>query len=160
MGAYATTTSFTVLLPNFLKGNSASDTAGVAMLSAHISRAENKVNAYLSTRYALPFTSVPPLIRDLSEDIACYYAIRGSYTQDGQRDNKYLDDFKEAISTLEEIRDGKTHLVLTDGTAVNPMASNRYLSSTKDYAPTFNLDTTTAWKTDSDRLSDIEDERA
>ena len=160
MGAYATVTSFSLLLPNVLKGNTTtSDTFGTAMLSSHIDRAENTVNAYLSTRYTLPFTSVPPIIRTLSEDIACYYFIRASYVQDGQRKNEYQDSFKIAITTLENIRDGKTQLVLTDGTMVNPMSSNRYLSSTKDYAPTFDLDSPRAWRTDYNRLEDIEEGR-
>lgn len=160
MGAYATTTSFSELLPNFLKGNTTtSDTFGAAMLSRHIDRAENIVNSYVSTRYSLPFTSVPPLVRTLTEDIACYYAIRGSYVQDGERKNEYMDAFKLAMDTLADIKAGLTHLVLSDGSLLNPQASSRYLSSTKDYTPTFDLDTVTSWKLDPERLTDIEGER-
>jgi phage gp36-like protein len=172
MGDYATTTSFPQLLPYLLKSNSESDSTGVAIIAAHILRAEAVVNSYLVNRYAsqvptggwgLPWgsswgalsVSVPPILRTLTEDIASYYVIRGSYVQDGQRKNEYAEDFKFAIKQLEEIRDGKISLADTSGTIIAQATTGRYISSTKNYAPTFNDDAPENWETDNDKESDI-----
>ena len=49
MGKYATTTSIPNLLPQFLAGNtSASDTAGTALFSKHIDRAESRVDSCIT----------------------------------------------------------------------------------------------------------------
>lgn len=159
MGIYATTTSFPNLIPNILAGNSTADSAGVDALSAHITRAESVVNSYVSARYSLPFTTVPPLIRTLSEDISSWFHIRGVSVQDGQRDNPWYSTYKDALKMLEEIRDGKTQLSLTDGSALSPAATSRFLSSTDGYAATFNQDPAEDWDVDPDRLDEIEGER-
>lgn len=160
MGSYATTTSISNLIPFFLKGNTTtSDTTGVALFSAQVDRAEGEVNSFLSARFAMPFSTVPPLVRSLTEDIACYYTIRAAYTHDGELQNKFLDDFKSAFETLQSIRDGKTNLAYTDGSLVPSRSSDRYLSNTNDYSPTFNLDSARKWKVSGNRLDDIKDER-
>lgn len=155
MGDYATTTSFPQLLPYILQGNSVSDTAGVAIIAAHITRAEGVVNSYIAGRYALPFTSVPPIVRTISEDLASYYIIRASYVQDGQRKNEYLPAYKDAMSMLEQIRDGKMPLALTDGSILTANTSGRYKSSTENYSPIFELDSEESWDADADQIDDI-----
>jgi phage gp36-like protein len=155
MGDYATTTSFPQLLPYILQGNSVSDATGVAIIAAHITRAEGVVKAYVANRYSLPFAVVPPILRTLSEDLASYYTIRASYVQDGERKNEFLPSYKDAMSMLEQIRDGKMPLALTDGSMVSQNANSRYKSSTEQYSPIFNLDSEEAWDADPDQISDI-----
>lgn len=159
MGIYATTTSFTNLIPNILAGNSTSDSAGVDALSAHITRAESIVNSYISARYSLPFTVVPPILRTLSEDIASYFHLRGVMVQDGQRENQWYTSYKLAIEMLKDIKDGATQLALTDGSAVGPASTSRFLSSTDGYSQTFNLDSPEDWDVSSTRIDDITDGR-
>lgn len=160
MGLYATTTSIPNLLPQFLKGNSTgSDAGGAAAFSAHIDRAEAVVNSKLTNRFALPFTTVPPLVRSMAEDIACFYALRAAIAQDGQVDNKQIERFSPAFDTLDQVAAGKMGLALTDGSAVSANSTSRIRSSTLDYAPTFNLDDPKDWAIDEDRLSDIGDAR-
>ena len=167
MGDYATTTSISNLLPQFLVGNStSSDTANTAVFSAQIDRAENTVKSMAGARYdisAFRFgtttTNVPPLLRTLSEDMACWFAIRAGYVQDGGRRQEYLDDYKEAKSTLTDIRDGKQVLLYTDGTEVPTRATARFLSDTDGYSHIFNMDDEESWDVDADLLDDIADER-
>lgn len=160
-GDYATTTSIADLLPNFLKGNtSSSDSAGVAIFGKHIQRAEALVNSVVGQRYALPFivgtmtTNVPPILRSLTEDIACYYVMRGTLNQDGKNMNPYLSEFKFAIETLNKIGAGDIVLVDTTGSQVTPLSSSRFLSSSKTYTPVFGLDSSTAWRRDPDEVVD------
>lgn len=160
MGLYATTTSIPNLLPQFLKGNSTgSDAAGAAAFSAHIDRAEALVNSRLTNRFALPFTTVPPLVRSMAEDIACFYALRAAIAQDGQVDNKQIERFASGFETLELVAGGKMGLAMTDGSAFSANSANRIKSSTLGYSPTFNLDEPKDWAIDEDRLSDIGDAR-
>ena len=159
MGLYATTSSISELLPNFLRGNTTtSDTAGVNLFSRHIDRAEGVVNSYIRARYSLPFitatttTNVPPIIRTLTEDITCWYTARASYAQDSQLRQEYLDTFKGAMETLGEIRDGELKLAQTAGTAATVLSANRMLSSTEGYQSTFDMDKPSAWEVDPDYL--------
>lgn len=161
MGRYATTTSISDLIPNFLIGNTTtSDTAGTAMFSKHIDRAEGIVNTYVSARYSLPFTTVPPVLITLSEDLACYFAVRSAYTQDGQNKNQYYPEYKWAMEQLDSIRKGEIKLTLTDGSEVTGDTSNRYISSTENYTPVFGIDNPENWKVDPDLIDDQRDARS
>lgn len=160
MGIYATTSSLPFLLPFALKGNSASDTTGVAIFSKCIDRAESVVNSFLATRYSMPFSPVPPVVATISEDLACCYFVRGSYVQDGQRENRYDEKFcNAAMELLQQMKDGKIPLTLTDGSLVPTRAASRMLSNTENYSPTFNQDEPTNWAVSSNRLDEIEGER-
>ena len=162
MGFYATTTSLSELIPNFLKQNTTtSDTAGTAMFSRHIDRAESVINSAISRLYILPFivgtttTNVPPILRTLTEDIACYYALRSSYTQDGASKNPYLDAYKSAMDMLADLAKGEIKLADTSGSLV-AVRSSRYLSDKEGYTPIFGLDDENEWKRDPDEVSDQE----
>lgn len=166
MGVYATTTAISELIPRFLSGNTTtSDTAGTNIFSRHIDRAEGDVMSYVGSRYDVfgfrvgtTTTNVPVIMRTLSEDIACYYAVRGSYVQDGQLKQEYLDKYEKAMGSLAAIKDGKLGLAYTDGSAVPPRTT-RFVSSTQDYTPIFNLDAPENWDIDPDQESDIESAR-
>lgn len=159
MGLYATTTSISELLPNYLKSNTTtSDTYGTAVFSRHIDRAEGVVNSFLAARYALPFTTVPPIVRTLSEDLASWFAARGAYAQDSQLRQEYLDRFDDAVDMLREIRDGKLKVALTNGSLVSPQSTSRFLTST-DYSHVFNLDEPESWGVDADQIDDMENAR-
>ena len=161
MGIYATTTSFSNLLPYFLRGNTTtSDTTGESIITEEILNAESVVDSYVSARYSLPFVLVPPLIRTLSKRLTQCQIILGSYVQDGERDNDYWKAYcDQAYKTLESIRDGKTKLAITDGSILTPTLTNRFKSNNEDYTPIFGLDTSTAWVVDSDKLDAISDSR-
>src|SRR4051812_26528501 len=112
MGRYATTTSLALLLPGYAEGDTTTvDEVAKNRFSKHIDRAESIVDAAIGRRYSLPFvsegdtttTNVPPVIRTITEDIATYYAMRGSFSQDGKIKNPYLDDYKSAMDMLEQI---------------------------------------------------------
>lgn len=161
MGTYATTSSLSQLIPNFLSGNTTtSDVAGTGMFSRHIDRAESIVNTYVTARYSLPFTTIPPVLRTLSEDLACYFAVRSAYTQDGQNTNQYYPEYKEAIKTLEAIQKGDLKLALTDGSVIPTATNNRYISSTENYTPVFGPDDPENWKVDPDQVDDQANARA
>lgn len=166
MGDYATTTSISELLPNFLKSNTTlSDIEGTNIFSRHVTRAEGIINASLAGRYSLPFivgtttTNVPPKVRTVAEDIASYFAIRGAYTQDGEIDNKFRNEYKTALEWLEAVRDGEDNLAYTNGSLVPQQATVRFQSTTKNYTPIFKLDEPSSWQVDPDQIDDIANSR-
>lgn len=166
MGEYATTTSISQIVPGYLQAEtSAVDDVGAARFSKHIDRAESIVNAAIGRRFSLPFitgtttTNVPPILRTITEDIATYYAMRGSFSQDGKVRNPYLDDYKAAISMLEQIAVGTMPLVYTGGSEVPADSSNLFLSTTKNFRPIFGLDDAPDWHRDPDEVRQTEAER-
>lgn len=167
MGDYATTTSIPALLPNYLRGNStAVDPAGTAVFSGHITRAESVVNAYIGRRYSLPFivgtttTNVPPILRTISEDLACFYAMRSSFNEDGKIKNPYLDSYQGAMSILEGIGLGTIPLTYTDGSEVPSAAASLAKATTRQYTPVFGLDNATSWRRDPDEVRDTRANRS
>lgn len=160
MGSYATTTSLSELFPGFLSGNTTtSDTAGANQFSRHIDRAESVVNSYLTARYSLPFTTVPPILRTISEDLALYFLVRSAYTQDGQNKNQYHDEYKWAMTQLDKIGKGEIKLALTDGSIVAPNTAARIISSDTNYTRIFGKDDPDQWKRDDDEITDTSNAR-
>lgn len=163
MGFLATTTSISDLLPNYLVGNTtASDTAGVAIFSRHIDRAEGLIMSSISGRYdgsKFTTTNYPPILRQIAEDISCFYAIRGASTQDSGKENKNLKWFEQAFSTLSMIVEGEMKLAYTDGSLVLSNAGSKFKSSATGYTQIFNLDTETAWGLSPTQSDDIDEAR-
>lgn len=157
MGSYATTTSISELIPEFLKGNTTTaDSEGTSIFSRAIDRAEGVVNSALVVRWSLPFSTVPPKVRTITEDLATYFALRAVYAQDSQIQQRYLDAFNTANKDLELLRSGKAGLALTDGSLLPGNASNRYLSTTKNYDPITQRDDQYHWKRDDNEIDDTE----
>lgn len=160
MGSYQTTTAISKILPGFLAGNSTTtDEFGTAFFSQKLDDAEARINGVIASRYSLPLSPVPPLLRTLAGDIAAYYAVRSGFTVDGLQRNQYLDDFKEAIQTLALIREGKMSLTYTDGSLVPVNTSGRFMSNTEGYTPVFQRDDPKNWDRDQDEIDDTENSR-
>lgn len=161
MRRYVTTTSIPVLMPSFLQGNtSASDTAGVDIFSNAADYAEGELNAALVARYdpsswtTTGSPGIPPMVRGIAADMACFYAIRNTGVQDSQVRNLSLDSYEKVFDKLALLREGSLALAYTDGSLVPTRSSGRMLSSTEGYTPIFGLDTETAWERDPDEVDD------
>jgi phage gp36-like protein len=156
MGKYLSTTSISIVLPGFLKGDTTtSDTNGVAIFSQQIDNAEAKINAAIANRYDISdFTVVPPLLRLLTEELAIYQVLmRTGYRADDR--NEYADDYKAAKDTLKALADGDIKLTDSSGEEIAQVISTKMLSDKKDYAPIFDLDKEECWAVDSKQLDDI-----
>lgn len=166
MGRYVTTTSIPVLMPSFLAGNTtASDTAGVDIFSNATDYAEGELNATIVTRYdpsawtTTGSPGIPPMVRGMAADMACFYSIRNAGVQDAQVKNLSLDTYARVFDRLDLLREGKLAISYTDGSLVPTRSAGRMLSSSEGYTPIFGLDTETAWERDSDEVSDQSSDR-
>lgn len=167
MGRYATTTSISLLLPNWLVSNTtSSDTYGTSVWSISADQAEAEVNAAIVARYdpsswtSTGSPAIPPMVIKLTQDLACLYAVRAAMTQDSQIKNPNLDSWERAHDTLKQIQDGIMKLAYTDGSLVPTRSSSRIVSSHAGYAHIFALDNEKNWGVDSDQLDDISTERS
>lgn len=160
MGTYCTTTSLETLW-----GGTSFDGL-TALASEMIDQAEGEINKYLSQRYDIssaPFqtsTTIPPAIQNICK----WYSIGYLYeaTARGSKDSfaradRYL---KKAEKNLMDIINYDANLLDSSGAEVADDADDlQILSSTSDYAPTFNEDSPLNWEVDPDKVSDIESER-
>lgn len=78
-----------------------------------IQKADDEINAYVATRYAVPFSPVPTLIKTLSVDMAIWnlYARR---RMDSETVTKRYD---RAVKLLRDIAEGKASVGETPGPA-------------------------------------------
>lgn len=83
------------------------------VVDSALQRAGDTMNAYLAARYALPLAFVPRQLVDICCDITRYKLCGADVTETDVVRLRY----KDALKTLELIRDGKIDIGLTD---VNP----------------------------------------
>ncbi len=166
MGRYATSSSISLLLPNWLNGNTtSSDTYGADIWSTSADRAEGYVNAAIVARYdPSTWTStgtpvIPPLVRKITEDLACLYAVRSAITQDASVKNANLAEWEKAEATLFEIRDGLIKLADTQGALVPTRSGTRFMSSTQGYNHIFGMDNERTWGSGDVEQNAIDDDR-
>ena len=160
MGVYVSSTAYSLMLPGFLKGNTtSSDTFGTSMFDRQVLNAEGLVNACIAPYYSIAdFTAIPPLLRKLTEDIAIYNVIKATGYRADDR-NEYLVDFRSAIDTLNEIKEGKIKLTDTAGATLPVISSSRFLSDKTGFTPIFGLDAPFCWKRDDDEIDETDASR-
>lgn len=143
------------------------DTATSALASEMINDAEAEVNKYLSRRYDIgtaqfqTTTSIPPIVKSLSTTLAEGFMwgrmSRGS--KESLTRGKEL--IKMVTDNLALIANFGADLLDSNGAVIPDSSSgiNRVLFNTEQYANTFNEDDSLSWRVDSDKLSDIANER-
>jgi phage gp36-like protein len=89
-----------------------------SVLTRAIEDAETEINGYLTKRYSLPLSSVPPILQRLTCDIARYY-LSGDRTTEQVR-NRYTD----VIRLLKSIASGEVMLEGASALASNPVGVN------------------------------------
>ena len=159
MGTYATHTSISIRLPDIMDANTTtSDAKFKNTFSNYINQGESEFNSVAAKRYGLPFTTVPPLARTISFDIAAYYTIRAFSSRDWPNRNAMLEDFGKAFDTLKMIEEGKMKLALTDGSLIGPLSTFAQTNRTNE-DPVFDLDDPTQWAVDQNRIDDMSNSR-
>ena len=165
MGTYCTTTTLSLVMV----GVNFSATNMTTLGSKAIDQAEAEVNKFLSKRYDLTAsifqtsTSTPPLVKMLTEKLSEAYMwqflSRGGAGKESLARAKEL--ITEAKDNLKQIADWKLDLIGSTGAVIADMSntSQRVLCNTSSYTTTFDEDDELDWAVDSDKLSDIADNR-
>lgn len=138
-----------------------------AIIGAHIVRAEAFINGKLARRYDVPFTTTPPLVGIIAEDITSYYTYRSLYAKDNHNTSQRISEYggdgtTTAFALLEQIRIGEIDLVTTAGALISERTTEQTDSvqyTNESYTPIFDVDDTMNWSVDSDRLTAISEAR-
>lgn len=110
----------------------------------------------------MPFTSTPPLVQTISEDLTAYFTYRSFYTQDNMNKSDYFAELREeAMKLLEQIKDGDMDLVDSTGAVIGEKTGTASIidSTTRSYHSTFDIDPIDEATFDSDRLEAVRDAR-
>lgn len=85
-----------------------------ALVARAIADADALIDGYLKARYALPLSATPPLVKDLSQRVAIYYAHANVASQ------KIKDDYEQALKQLRDVASG---LIALDAAGADPAPS-------------------------------------
>ena len=163
--SYSTNTTITLILPGLPQTTSAAGhSTTLALVDQHIARADNVINGKIAIRYNVAnFTStVPPLVKTISEDITSYFTYRSLFSSDNQNLNEWTDKYKESIQMLDDIRNGDMDLIDENGNIIGEKETSdvdKIESTTQDYQPFFDEDEPIEWAVDGDKLTNIKDNR-
>lgn len=104
-----------------------------------ITRAENLINAKIGGIYAVPFTTVPPIIKTLAEEISAFFIMRTLFTEDSVNKSDWTLLFKESMKLLDDIAAGKITIVDAAGAAIGQQA-DALSSNNSGYPSVFDMD--------------------
>lgn len=163
MGTYSTYTS----LQTLMLGVDFSLTSNQSLGTLAISRAETEINKYLSKRYDISSTtfqtstSVPPMIRDLCNELSCGYMYKYLSRGGVSSYDKAKEFIDPVIENLKLIKDYEVDLLNTAGSIIAEGATSafRIQSNTDTYSSTFDEDSELSWEVDKDKLEDISNGR-
>lgn len=127
----------------------------------YIRFAESEVDAKIATRYTLPFSQTPPVIRSIATEKSLIKVLDRFFTGQTEGENDWRNvRKKECDALLKDIVDGKMTLVDSAGAVIGARDDiHGILSSTSEYTPTFDHGNAIFQEVDPDRIDDEEDEK-
>lgn len=133
-------------------------TLSSASIMSFIGRAENEINAALSVRYTIPVSGSPPLLKDLSEELAAVRILRRFFSQEKENLSEWIDGWNTEIhDRLRALATGSASLVTSAGVRLDGDGQTLApWSSTSQYKPTADVRDATRQHVDIDRLRDEE----
>jgi len=157
-------TTYTSIFTGILSQHTVT-TFGTASAIECLDEGERCIDGFIARRYDVSsFTSTAevPLLKNINNHLTGYYLLRANFTNDGQNINEWVNEFyQRAIEKLEQLRDRKIDLVDSDGDLISERGlTSKYVSSTKDYHPTFDEGPVLDQLVDPDKTEDIADEKA
>lgn len=129
-------------------------------VSYFISLADDYINSRLVRLYQVPFSSTPPVIKQISSHLSAYLTIRSIYAEHKENPkDSWMTSFKEwAKELLTEIESGLIMLVDSSGNRIarHPI---RGISSTPTNGNIFDIDDERNWRVPNADLDDANQKR-
>jgi len=139
------------------------DTAGLTDndIDFYIAMAEAEINGYISTKYTIPISPAPALLRDISSELSLIKILDRFFTAETSSKNEWRDiRKKDVMSIIEKISKGDMLLITSSGTIISPRTDTTEIySNTKDYTPIFGHGHYGDEIVDIDRIDDEDDAR-
>jgi phage gp36-like protein len=114
------------------------DEPDAAVVSEAIAKAEAEVDSYLGTRYAVPLSPVPAMVKSLAQDLALYHLYSRRSVAPSVRRQKYVD----ALAFLKEVAAGRALIEGADG---EPPAAKREVADLESATRIFTRRTQGEW---------------
>lgn len=97
------------------------------------------MNGILAKAYKVPFSPVPPFIKQVANDLSTYFFIEGMYTSQKPNLDEFYKDLKLRLDKLlQDILNGDMTLIDEDGNVVEPLPTwNNGYATTNDDEPFF-----------------------
>jgi len=108
------------------------------VVSEAIAKAEAEIDSYLGTRYAVPLSPVPAIVKSLAADLALYHLYSRRSVAPPVRRQKYVD----AVAFLKEVAAGRA---LIEGAGGEPPAARREVAEVESATRIFTRDTQGDW---------------
>ena len=143
MGRYINWDDVANSYPDWAKAASANSVGNL-----WIPRAEDEVDARLAPKYAVPFTPVPGVVRDLCIDLAYFKLAFAS--EKGEKLGEILE------SRFKALLDGSMVLTTSAGAL---STAERAFSTHQDYHTAFGVDTDLNWQVSEDQAEDEQEAR-
>jgi len=99
--------------------------ADTIVVEGGLQRASDMIDSYLAARYTLPLPIVPQMLVDVCCDIARYKLLGADATETDAARNRY----KDALRTLEQVRDGKLDIGLSVAGQAAPQSASIQVAS-------------------------------
>ena len=127
----------------------------------YIRLAEAEIDGHIATRYTLPFSSTPQLIRDVAVELSFIKILEASFTADARSSNDWVQSRRENLDKLlHKIADGIVSLVDSAGGILTQRTDLAGISSdTSQYTPTHGHGNVVFEIVDPDRREDEDDAR-
>jgi len=123
-----------------------------------IERADNYIDTRISKRYNVPFTTTPPIITDISANLAAYSVLKRLKVEITENEENYPRTYySDAMRMLKEIESGKIDILDSSGTRIEPKSETGILSSTSEYRPVFDEGNEADWGHSTNKVSDESD---
>lgn len=126
-----------------------------------ISLADDYINARIASLYTVPFTSTPPVIKQISSHLAAHLTIRAIYAENRQDPkDTWMQSFKDwAKELLKEIENGDLLLVDSSGNRVARASSRGVCSTGTGRSTIFDMDNETSWHIPNSQIDEIQQKR-
>ncbi|EOQ00958.1 phage protein Gp36 family protein [Bacillus cereus] len=97
------------------------------------------MNGILAKAYKVPFSPVPPFIKQVANDLSTYFFIESMYTSQKPNLDEFYKDLKLRLDKLlQDILNGDMTLIDEDGNVVEPLPTwNNGYATTNDDEPFF-----------------------
>lgn len=130
-------------------------------ISHHAGMAEALINAKISGRYSLPFTSTIPMLETLATDLGIYNVLSSRISLRSKDSvHPWYQRFKNAMSTLDDIADGRLPLVTSSGDRLSGRGDvGEVYSNRMNYHPTTEEIPVSTQLVDPDKIEDALDDR-
>jgi phage gp36-like protein len=116
----------------------AGDTPDPNVVAEAISKADAEIDAYLATRYQVPFNPAPGVVRALSVDLALYHLYSRRSVAPQVRRQKYQD----AVAFLKQAAAGQAAVAGAEGEALSHV---REVADLRSATRVFSRDFLTEW---------------